>query len=73
MSKCPFWSTKKEKINCYNGCPMKGSIQGEDDDCPFKEVSDEPKVLYKDIENENFAYSQEKYGEYDFLKKISNY
>ena len=22
MSKCPFWSSKKEKISCSNECPM---------------------------------------------------
>lgn len=71
MSKCPFWSTKKEKVNCYSGCPINTS--GSEYDCPFKEVLDEPKIDYKGLSNENFAYSQQKYGEYDFSNKISNY
>lgn len=72
MSKCPFWSTKKERVNCYDGCPMTScGLDGEG--CPFKEVLDEPKIAYKDIANDNFAYPQEQNIEYDFLKQISNY
>ena len=73
MSKCPFWSTKKEKVNCYSGCPMKISVQDEEDDCPFKEASNEVKISYKDIDSEKNSYSQDNYSEYDFIKKISTY
>ncbi|MBB6622781.1 hypothetical protein [Clostridium gasigenes] len=72
MSKCPFWSTKKERVNCYDECPMNGMVS-QKEACPFKKVLDETKIAYKDIENENFAYSQEKHGEYDFFKKMSSY
>lgn len=73
MSKCPFWSTKKEKVNCYSECPMRGSTEEENDDCPFKEISKELKISYTDIDDEKSSYSQESYVEYEFLKKISTY
>lgn len=72
MSKCPFWSIKKESVSCYDECPMKSMIS-EDGICIFSEVSDEPKVAYKEVINEDFGYSEEKRGEYDFLKKIGSY
>lgn len=72
MSKCPFWSRKKEVVSCYDGCPMKAT-SSEDEECPFKELSDEVKTVYKNIVNEDFAYSEENNREYDFLKKISSY
>lgn len=72
MSKCPFWSMKKETVSCYNDCPMK-SITSEGEECLFKEVLDEPKIAYKEIVNEKFEYDEEKTGEYDFLKKIGSY
>lgn len=72
MSKCPFWSIKKESVSCYSECPMKPTYS-DGESCIFKEVLDEPKVVYKEIMNENFEYSEEKRGEYDFLKKIGSY
>ena len=38
MGKCPFWSTKKERVNCYSECPMHTITSG-DELCPFKELS----------------------------------
>lgn len=72
MSKCPFWSMKKESVHCYDECPMK-SEASDGESCLFKEVSDEPKVVYKEIISENFEYAEEKNGEYDFLKKMGSY
>ncbi|MGL5352641.1 MAG: hypothetical protein ACRDA5_04870 [Clostridium sp.] len=72
MSKCPFWSIKKESFGCYDECPMHSKSK-KDECCPFKEVLNETKISYKDIVNEKFSYSQEKKGEYDFLKKAHSY
>ncbi|MGL5084755.1 MAG: hypothetical protein ACRC68_03415 [Clostridium sp.] len=72
MSKCPFWSMKKQAVSCYNECPMHSTVS-EDESCPFKQVLNETKISYKDIVNEKFSYSQEKKGEYDFLQKAYSY
>lgn len=72
MSKCPFWSVKKESVSCYKGCPMR-ETDSQDEECPFVELLQQSKIVYKDIDNENFEYSEEKHREYDFLKKISSY
>ncbi|ATD55655.1 hypothetical protein [Clostridium chauvoei] len=71
MSKCPFWSTSREKVSCYSDCPMNESIQ-EDEICPFKEHLT-TKLIYKDSISEDFAYSQDKYFGYELMEKIMNY
>lgn len=71
MSKCPFWSTTREKVSCYNECPMNKSIQ-EDEICPFKEHLT-TKLIYKDIINEDYAYSQDEYFGYNLTDNIINY
>ena len=58
MSKCPFWSSKKEKINCNNECPM-SPIKNQNEVCPFVEHLVGEKVIFKDIIEEDFIYSQD--------------
>lgn len=62
MGKCPFWSTKKEVVKCYNDCPMYED-KLEDELCPFKEISfnnedvkSEDKYNYSDLINEESIY-----------------
>lgn len=55
MSKCPFWSTKKEKVNCYNECPMY-PVSKDDEVCPFIEHLNPNKVSINDFDD--FGYSQ---------------
>lgn len=59
MSKCPFWSTKKENVDCYKECPM---IMSEDDgineeeQCIFHECSSSTDMNFKDIINEDYSF-----------------
>ena len=74
MSKCPFWSTNKEKVNCYSECPMY-TITNENESCPFKEIiiSSGPKTTIVDSMNEDLFYSQDRYMNYDEDDKVINY
>ena len=64
MSKCPFWSTAKMKVECYKECPMYAT-SSDDEKCPFKEHLDGQPINLKGIIEEDFAYSKEN-DEYDF-------
>ena len=68
MSKCPFWSTNKERVNCYNECPM-NPVKNNDEICPFTEHLVAEKISFKDIMQSDYQYSQEE--EFDTL--LSNY
>ena len=72
MSKCPFWSSNKEKINCYNECPMHNIIN-ESEVCPFKEHLNSSKTSMIDSINEKLFYSQEQYLNYEEEDKVINY
>ena len=71
MSKCPFWSTNKERVNCYSDCPM-NTISNESEVCPFKEfLSLRNKSSLADGLNEDLFYSQDSYINYD--DRVINY
>ena len=59
MGKCPFWSTKKCKIDCYKECPMLknefGEYEGEEQ-CIFKESSFSTNLSLKDIIKEDYGF-----------------
>ena len=61
MSKCPFWSSKKEKISCSNECPM-SPAKNHNEICPFVEHLD--KVIFKEFIDDYFMYSQDTSLEY---------
>lgn len=63
MSKCPFWSSKKEKVSCINECPMSPALNN-NETCPFIEHLATEKVIFKDILDEDFAYSKDTKLEY---------
>lgn len=57
MNKCPFWSTEKRKIECYNECPMQ--VAGTNDEvCVFKEYLCLNKIEYKEIIRDDVIYSE---------------
>lgn len=58
MSKCPFWSNKREKVKCNSKCPM-NPVNNNNEVCPFIEYLIGERVGFKDIVDENFAYSKE--------------
>lgn len=57
MSKCPFWSTKKEKVNCDNECPMSPS-NNNDEVCPFTEHLVSDKISYKELVQDDYDYTE---------------
>lgn len=73
MGKCPFWSTKKERVNCYSECSMH-TIASRDELCPFKELSiSESKASFIDNMNEEAFYSQDRFLNYGENDKVINY
>ena len=73
MSKCPFWSTSKERVNCYSECPMH-SQSGEIEMCFFKEILPSTgKTSYEDSFSEDLFYSQDRYSSFDEDERVINY
>ena len=60
MSKCPFWSSSKDRVNCYNECPMHNKIN-ENELCPFKEYLNSSKTSMVGSMSEELFYSQDRY------------
>ena len=58
MSKCPFWSNKRERVSCNDECPM-SPTNNNNETWPFVEHLTGERVTFKGIVDENFAYSQE--------------
>lgn len=58
MSRCPFWSTTKEKVECYSECPIKSeSLKGQDDKCcVFNECSESSSIDFKEIMKEDYGF-----------------
>lgn len=67
MSKCPFWSNKRERVNCYSECPMSPS-NNNDELCPFTEHLVAEKINYKELSQDDYDYSND---DYDLI--ISSY
>lgn len=59
MSRCPFWSTTRETVECYRECPvLVGESQGQEGEkCIFHECTESSSVSFRNIMKE----------EYDFL------
>ena len=75
MSKCPFWSTVKDRVECNTECPM--NTLSLEDNCPFKEYVSDSKLKFKDIVKEEYDYSEETFNG-DFLgikieREVSQY
>lgn len=62
MSGCPFWSTRKEKFECYDECPMvtKELLKGQDssEQCIFNVCMETINIKFKDIINEDYIFSK---------------
>lgn len=59
MGKCPFWSTKKSKIECYKECPMLMNEYGsydEEEQCIFKESAFSTDMTFNDIIKEDYGF-----------------
>ncbi|MBE6061983.1 MAG: hypothetical protein E7207_00140 [Clostridium butyricum] len=57
--KCPFWSSKRMKVECYGECPMHMNEKGEyqtDEQCIFNECSSDNEFNLKDIIKYDYSY-----------------
>lgn len=72
MSKCPFWSTKGNRVECYSDCPMM-NFSCSDENCVFKENLTDDKLLFKGIEDNAYSYQTNDIMDFDYLIKSSNY
>lgn len=73
MGRCPFWSNSKEKINCYDECPM-NITNNKNEICPFKEfTSNESVISFSNSLNDDVFYSQDRYSSYKENDKVINY
>lgn len=68
MSKCPFWSTGMEKVECYKECPMNMFFSVEEN-CPFKEHLLNNKISIKGIEEYDYRVSEER--GFDFISEFT--
>lgn len=60
MSRCPFWSDKKNKVDCYKECPMLRSENSDEmdneDQCIFNACSPLTEISFKDIIKEDYGF-----------------
>ena len=70
MSKCPFWSTNRKRVECYDICPMyEASV--DNINCMFKANSQSNQLVFKDIIDNDVSYSQDKAFKLDFIDESS--
>lgn len=50
MVECPFFSSKSERVKCFNDCAL-FKYEGNDGVCPFKTIS-----VYKSIKFKNLNF-----------------
>lgn len=72
MSKCPFLSTQKKKVNCFDECPFH-EYEESDGICPFKAIETHKTFkigyLYNDLfKSQNISLLDELYEEKKFTK-----
>lgn len=59
MSKCPFWSTKKEKVECYKECPIlvgESSERLDKEQCVFNECAESGNINFRDVIKEDYSF-----------------
>jgi hypothetical protein len=67
LSKCPFWSTKKERVSCNDACPLY-DVQEEINTCPFSEL-----LTSSDSDKSEMFYSQDMYLNYGVNENVIDY
>lgn len=55
MNICPFWSNKKEKVNCFDDCAF---ALDKEEKCPFKLYLDDSGTLLS-IDKEYLTYAED--------------
>ena len=59
MSRCPFWSTAIEKVECYRECPILvgESSEGQDGEkCIFQECTESSSLNFRDSIKEDYSF-----------------
>ena len=57
MSKCPFWSTTREKVECYRECPICESSEDKSvDQCIFNDCTEARNANFADIIKEDYSF-----------------
>ena len=59
VSKCPFWSTTRDKVDCYKECPILGSEASElkeGEQCIFYECTELRNVNFRDIIKDDYSF-----------------
>lgn len=59
MIRCPFWSTAKEKVECYRECPILTSEspeRQEDENCIFNDCTESGGVNFRDVMKEDYGF-----------------
>ena len=75
MSRCPFWSTTRENVECYRECPIligESSEKQEGEQCIFNECTESISVNFRDIVREDYSFLNLSLYEDDKII-ISNY
>lgn len=56
MSRCPFWSTARERVECYNECPILTNEGQDGEQCIFHGCSEPSNINLKDIVKEDYNF-----------------
>ena len=59
MSRCPFWSTTREKVECYRECPILigESSEGQEGElCIFNECTESSSLNFRDIIKDDYSF-----------------
>lgn len=59
MSRCPFWSTTRETVECYRECPIligESSEGQEGEKCIFHECTESSSVSFRNAMKEEYNF-----------------
>jgi hypothetical protein len=59
MNKCPFWSTTRERVECYRECPVltsESSGRQDGEQCIFSECAESSSVNFRDIIKDDYSF-----------------
>jgi len=59
MSRCPFWSTTREKVECYRECPIligESSEMQDGEHCIFNECTESSSLNLRDIIKDDYSF-----------------
>lgn len=72
MSKCPFWSTGRNRVSCNSDCPM-NNVSEDGVGCLFKEHISESKIDFKDIIDYDYDVPKEDSFDIGFIEESTSF